>query len=91
MNSLVSFIILIGVLIFVHELGHFLTGKLLGVKVLTFSLGFPPRQSWTGTEPARALARLRRPPRSESRSCLRVRHSWPAHNALVETYRFTPA
>jgi regulator of sigma E protease len=43
MSYFVSFIILIGVLIFVHELGHFLTGKLLGVKVLTFSLGFPPR------------------------------------------------
>jgi len=43
MNSLLSFLILIGVLIFVHELGHFLTGKLLGVKVLAFSLGFPPR------------------------------------------------
>ncbi len=43
MSYFVSFIILIGVLIFVHELGHFLSGKLLGVKVLTFSLGFPPR------------------------------------------------
>lgn len=43
MSSIISFIILIGVLIFVHEFGHFLSGKLLGVKVLTFSLGFPPR------------------------------------------------
>lgn len=43
MNSFIFFLILIGVLIFVHELGHFLMGKLLGVKVLTFSLGFPPK------------------------------------------------
>src|SRR3954467_13372837 len=34
---------LLGVLIFVHELGHFLAAKLFGVKVLRFSLGFGPR------------------------------------------------
>jgi regulator of sigma E protease len=33
----------LGVLIFVHELGHFLTAKLAGVSVLKFSLGFGPR------------------------------------------------
>jgi regulator of sigma E protease len=37
------FILLIGVLIFVHELGHFLFAKLFGVKVLKFSLGFGPK------------------------------------------------
>jgi len=40
MNSIVSFIIVLGVLIFVHEFGHFITAKLLKVKVLKFSLGF---------------------------------------------------
>ncbi|MDA8387278.1 MAG: RIP metalloprotease RseP [Nitrospiraceae bacterium] len=35
--------VLLGVLIFVHESGHFLFAKLLGVKVLKFSLGFGPR------------------------------------------------
>lgn len=39
---IVGFIILLGALIFVHELGHFLVAKILGVKVLKFSLGFPP-------------------------------------------------
>ena len=34
MNSLLSFILVLGVLIFVHELGHFLFAKLFGVKVL---------------------------------------------------------
>jgi regulator of sigma E protease len=38
-----SAIILLGVLIFVHELGHFLVAKLSGVKVLKFSLGFGPK------------------------------------------------
>jgi site-2 protease. Metallo peptidase. MEROPS family M50B len=43
MNSLLSFILVLGVLIFVHELGHFLFAKLFGVKVLKFSLGFGNR------------------------------------------------
>lgn len=43
MNSLASFIVLLGLLIFVHELGHFLFAKLFGVKVLKFSLGFGPK------------------------------------------------
>ncbi len=42
-NSVISFIIVLGVLIFVHELGHFITAKLFGVKVLKFSLGFGPK------------------------------------------------
>ena len=37
------FIVLVGVLIFVHELGHFVWAKFFGVKVLKFSLGFGPR------------------------------------------------
>jgi regulator of sigma E protease len=36
-------IIVLGVLIFVHELGHFLFAKLLGVSVEKFSLGFGPK------------------------------------------------
>lgn len=38
--SFVYFVILIGVLIFFHELGHFLAAKAFGVKVLKFALGF---------------------------------------------------
>ena len=33
----------LGVLIFVHELGHFATAKWLGIRVLEFGFGFPPR------------------------------------------------
>src|SRR5690349_17677545 len=34
---------MVGVLVFVHELGHFLFARVFGVRVLTFSLGFGPR------------------------------------------------
>ena len=38
----VAFTVALGVLVFVHELGHFVTAKRLGVKVLRFSIGFGP-------------------------------------------------
>ena len=41
--TILYFILFIGVLIFVHEAGHFLFAKLFDVKVLKFSLGFGPR------------------------------------------------
>ncbi|MCP3851527.1 MAG: RIP metalloprotease RseP [Gammaproteobacteria bacterium] len=53
MNSAFSFILVLGVLIFVHELGHFLFAKLFGVKVLKFSLGFGNKvisRKWGETE-----------------------------------------
>ncbi len=53
MNSLISFVLVLGVLIFVHELGHFLFAKLFGVRVLKFSLGFGNKvvgKKWGETE-----------------------------------------
>lgn len=41
--TFLSAIVLLGILIFVHELGHFLFAKKLGVRVLKFSLGFGPK------------------------------------------------
>jgi regulator of sigma E protease len=41
--TIVTTIIVLGVLIFVHELGHFLVAKRAGVGVLKFSLGFGPK------------------------------------------------
>ncbi len=41
--TFLSAIVLFGLIIFVHELGHFLAAKLTGVKVLKFSIGFGPR------------------------------------------------
>ncbi len=43
MNTVVSFVVVLGILIFVHELGHFLFAKLFKVRVLKFSLGFGPK------------------------------------------------
>ena len=43
MTNLLPFLFVLGVLVFVHELGHFLMARRLGVRVLTFSLGFGPR------------------------------------------------
>jgi len=41
--SIVSVVVLLGILIFAHELGHFMIAKKAGVGVLKFSLGFGPR------------------------------------------------
>lgn len=43
MITLIAFIFVFGLLVFVHELGHFLAAKLFGVEVRTFAFGFPPR------------------------------------------------
>lgn len=40
---MISFIIVLGLLIFVHEFGHFIWAKMFNVKVLKFSLGFGPK------------------------------------------------
>jgi regulator of sigma E protease len=42
-NTLLAFLFVLGVLVFVHELGHFMAARRLGVRVLTFSLGFGPK------------------------------------------------
>ena len=41
-NMILPGVVLLGLVIFVHELGHFLVAKWRGVKVLKFSLGFGP-------------------------------------------------
>lgn len=41
-TSLLAFVFVLGVLVFVHELGHFLVARWLGVRVLTFAIGFGP-------------------------------------------------
>jgi regulator of sigma E protease len=41
--TIISAIVLLGVIIFVHEFGHFVFAKALGVKVERFSLGFGPK------------------------------------------------
>ena len=41
--TIVLFILILGVLVVIHELGHFVTARLAGVRVLEFGIGFPPR------------------------------------------------
>lgn len=55
METVLAFLIAIGVLVAVHEWGHFSVARLCGVKVVRFSIGFGPRvwgwtSSVTGTE-----------------------------------------
>lgn len=53
MLGLVSFVIVLSLLVFVHELGHFATAKLAKVRVEEFGFGYPPRiltlGTWHGT------------------------------------------
>jgi len=42
LNSILAFIVAIGLLVTIHEFGHFLVARLVGVKVLRFSIGFGP-------------------------------------------------
>ena len=37
------FLVVIGILVLVHELGHFLAAKFFGMRADRFSIGFPPR------------------------------------------------
>ncbi|MEA1882363.1 MAG: RIP metalloprotease RseP [Candidatus Marinimicrobia bacterium] len=43
MITLIATIILLGVLIFIHELGHYLAARSIGVRVERFAIGYPPR------------------------------------------------
>jgi regulator of sigma E protease len=42
LQTLLAFLFVLGVLVFVHELGHFLAAKRVGIRVLKFQLGFNP-------------------------------------------------
>ena len=41
--TVVLFVVVLGSLVLIHELGHFVTARLAGVRVLEFGIGFPPR------------------------------------------------
>ncbi len=43
LTTIILFIVILGVLIFVHEFGHFITAKRMGMRVDEFGFGFPPR------------------------------------------------
>jgi len=41
--TIIVFIFILGILVFVHELGHYLAAKKVGIKVEEFAFGFPPK------------------------------------------------
>lgn len=43
MTTILAFVFVLGLLVFVHELGHFIAAKKSGIRVERFSLGFPPK------------------------------------------------
>lgn len=45
----IPFIVLLGILVFVHEFGHFIVARILGVKVVAFSIGFG-KELWSHTD-----------------------------------------
>ena len=48
--GIITFLLVLGPLVILHELGHFFVAKKFGVKVIEFGFGFPPRAGgiWTG-------------------------------------------
>ena len=57
----ISFLVVLSILVFIHELGHFSVARLLGVKVYVFSIGFGKKlisKQWKGTEWTFALIPL---------------------------------
>ncbi len=53
LSTAAIFLLVLGVLVFFHEFGHFIVARFCGVQVLTFSLGFGPKlwaRTWGGTE-----------------------------------------
>jgi regulator of sigma E protease len=42
LTTILAFVFVLGVLVFVHELGHFIAAKRVGIRVLKFQLGFNP-------------------------------------------------
>ena len=57
----INFLIVLSILVFIHELGHFSVARLLGVKVYVFSIGFGKKlisKQWKGTEWTFALIPL---------------------------------
>ncbi|MEK7501376.1 MAG: RIP metalloprotease RseP [Patescibacteria group bacterium] len=56
MATVIIFLIVLAVLIFVHELGHFLAAKLFGIRVDAFAVGFGPKIiSWKRGETVYSL------------------------------------
>ncbi|MGO7203552.1 site-2 protease family protein, partial [Rhizobium ruizarguesonis] len=42
MGNIVTFILVLSLLVFVHEMGHYLVARWSGIRILAFSVGFGP-------------------------------------------------
>src|SRR3972149_1505198 len=50
-TTVILFIVILSVIVFVHEWGHFYTARKTGMKVEEFAIGFPPRiWAWKGKD-----------------------------------------
>ena len=56
--AVVSFVVILGLLVLVHELGHFIVARRCGVKVEEFGIGFPPRMFGVVRDPTSRRFRL---------------------------------
>jgi regulator of sigma E protease len=54
LSAIIAFVLVLIPAIFIHELGHFLAAKAVGITILEFGIGMPPRMirlfSWKGTD-----------------------------------------
>ena len=77
LTNTLAFVFALGVIIFVHEAGHYLVAKSFGVRVLTFSLGFG-RKIFGFTRGEKQAAKNGRPART---SWSITRGAWAKRNA----------
>ena len=86
MNTIIGIVLALGVIILVHEWGHFIAARFFGVRVDVFSIGFGPRlfgvkrgdTDWRGQRFSTRRLRPHRPDKT-SRKLIRARPSPPAH------------
>ena len=56
--GIITFLLILGPLVVLHEFGHFFAAKLTGTKIIEFGFGFPPRAGgkWTGNTAVKITA-----------------------------------
>ena len=88
--AVITFVPLLLVLVVVHELGHYLTGRAFGVKVLEFGIGYPPKAFglYTGstrvlTDQDTALVNLERLSELRPRQLVKISSTEDQHGNLL--------
>ena len=83
--TIVLFIVILGALVLIHELGHFVTARWAKVRVLEFGIGFPPRAKVLGRGKRPSLRRGLAPPRPDPRCRPASSPARPRREAFIET------